>query len=43
MSQTLEAVREHREELEDVAESELPANWVAEALLEAADDADAPE
>ena len=43
MSQTLEAVREHRDDLEDLAESNLPANWVAEALLEAADDADAPE
>jgi len=43
MSQGLEAVRERREELKDLAESDLPANWVAEALLEAADDADAPE
>jgi hypothetical protein len=43
VSQTLEAVREHRDDLEDLAESNLPANWVAEALLEAADDADAPE
>lgn len=27
-------VREHRETLEDLAESDLPAAWIAEALLE---------
>ncbi len=43
MSQTLEAVREHRDDLEDLAESDLPVNWVAEALLDVADDADAGE
>lgn len=39
-SDGLEAVRENREEFETVAESDLPANWVAQALLDAADDAE---
>jgi len=37
----LELVRDHREDLRDLAKSDLAVNWVAEALLEAADDADA--
>jgi len=36
----LEAVREHRKELEDLAKTDLPAAWIAETLLRAADDAD---
>jgi hypothetical protein len=32
----LEAVREHREDLQDLAESDLPVAGVAETLLEAA-------
>lgn len=36
----LEAVREHREELEDLAKTDLPTAWIAETLLRAADDAD---
>lgn len=43
MSQTLEAVREHREELADLAESDLRCATYAQELLDAADDADAPE
>lgn len=34
----LEAVREHQEELEALAETELPAARIAEALLRAADE-----
>lgn len=36
----LEAVRESREKLETLAESELPAAWIAEGLLDAVDDED---
>lgn len=36
----LEAVRENREALEDLAESDLPVARVAETLLDAVDDAD---
>ena len=31
-------IAEHREELEDIATSELPANWIAEVLLEVAEE-----
>ena len=43
MSQGLEAVRERRAELEDLADSDLRCAKYAQALLAAADDADAPE
>ena len=33
-----ENIREHREELEAVAESDLPASWIAETLLYVADE-----
>lgn len=31
----VELVEEHRSDLEDLAESDLSCNWIAEALLEA--------
>jgi len=40
VNQTLEAVRERREELEDLAESDLRCAKYAQALLAAADDAE---
>lgn len=43
MSQGLEAVRERRDDLEALAESDLRCAKYAQALLAAADDADAPE
>lgn len=43
MSQGLEAVRERRADLEDLAESDLPCAKYAQELLAAADDADAGE
>lgn len=36
----LEAVRESRDALETLAESDLACSWVAEALLDAADEAE---
>ena len=33
----LEAVREHRDDLESLAESDLPAAWIAQTLLDAAE------
>lgn len=39
-SDGLDVVRDNREEFETVAESDLPANWLAQALLDAADDAE---
>lgn len=39
----LEAVRENRDDLEDLAESDLRTAKYAEALLEAADDAGTDE
>jgi hypothetical protein len=36
-SETIESVEENRSHLERLAESDLPASWVAEALLEATD------
>ena len=41
MTQNLEAVRERRDDLEALAESDLRCAKYAKALLEAADDADA--
>lgn len=35
----LSAVQDHREDLEDLAESDLPVAWIAEALLDAEADA----
>lgn len=37
----LDKVREHRDALEDLAESDLPADWIAATLLDAVDEADA--
>jgi hypothetical protein len=37
-SETIEAIEENRTHLEALAESELSAAWIAEALLEATDD-----
>lgn len=34
----LDKVREHREELEDLAESDLPVAWIAEHLLDVIDE-----
>lgn len=34
----IQGVQEHREELEDLADSDLPVSWIAETLLEATDD-----
>jgi len=31
----VETVDEHRTDLEDLAKSDLPCSWIAEALLEA--------
>ena len=39
----LDAVREHRDELEDLAASDLPVSRIAEILLEAADDSSPDE
>jgi len=36
--ESLEAVRESREELEQLADSDLPAAWIAEGLLDAIDE-----
>ena len=36
-SAMIEAVDERRSDLKDLAESALSCNWIAEALLEAAD------
>lgn len=36
-SESVEAVEENRTHLETLAESDLPAAWIAEALLEATD------
>jgi len=36
----LDRIRENREDLEDLAESDLPVAAVAETLLDAVDDAD---
>jgi len=36
-SMSIEAIEENRPHLERLAESDLPASWVAEALLEATD------
>ncbi|WP_416839114.1 hypothetical protein [Haloferax sp. DFSO52] len=33
----LDAVSEHREELESLAQSDLPINWIAQALLDVLD------
>lgn len=38
---SLKAVRECRDDLEDLAESDLPADWIAQTLLDVVDDADA--
>lgn len=35
----LSAVRENRDALKDLAESDLPVSWIAEALLDAEADA----
>lgn len=37
-SETFEAVEENRTHLERLAESNLSASWIAEALLEVTDD-----
>jgi hypothetical protein len=37
-SETVEVVEENRTHLESLAESNLSASWIAEALLEATDD-----
>jgi hypothetical protein len=34
---TVEKIRNHRDDLQAVAESDLPVNWVADALLTIAD------
>lgn len=34
----LDAVRENREALHEIADSDLPASWVAEKLLDAVDE-----
>lgn len=39
-NESFEIIHEHREELKDLAESDLPANWVAQAVLDAADEAE---
>lgn len=31
-------IEEHREELRDLAESDLPCSWIAETLLEIGDE-----
>jgi hypothetical protein len=36
----IDAVEQHREDLVDLAESDLPCSDIAEALLDVADDAD---
>lgn len=36
----LEAVCENREDLEVLAESDLPVDWIAQSLLDAVDDTD---
>lgn len=35
MSAGLDAAREHRDDLEALADSDLPAAWVAQAILDA--------
>lgn len=35
---TRELIDEHRAELEALADSDLPVNWIAEALIEVADE-----
>jgi hypothetical protein len=37
----IDAVEQHREDLADLAESDLPCSDIAEALLDVADDPDA--
>jgi hypothetical protein len=36
----VQRLQHHRDELQDLAESDLPVAWVADALLGVADDAD---
>ena len=43
MPEGLEAIRKHRTELEEVAGSDLRVSYIAQALLDAADEADAGE
>lgn len=38
MTDALDGVQAHREDLEALAESDLPVNWVAQELLEAAEE-----
>lgn len=37
MTTLAESIDDHREDLEALAESDLPAAWIADALLEGAD------
>lgn len=38
MTDALERVQAHREDLEALAESDLPVDWIAQELLDAADE-----